>query len=165
MICRSENQNIIATNCCRWTHEFQLCSLCSRSGSISWRFIEIVFLRVSPPRNCSSCPNLDKRRRNMRFPPGGQTFKRSLSRTFFPLGPKCLKITHFFSKNSTLISQKNCRFFLGEKLVKMLWFLDLLAVDNFDFTRKIVKKIEFLDKNLTFRIVCVIGKLDFRNNS
>ena len=47
--------------------------------------------------------------------------------------------------------------------------LDFLAVDNFDFTRKIVKKIlseklvkmlgfvkiEFLDKNLTFRIVCL----------
>ena len=38
--------------------------------------------------------------------------------------------------------------------------LDFLAVDKFDFTRKIVKKIwgfvkiEFLDKNLTFRIVC-----------
>ena len=46
--------------------------------------------------------------------------------------------------------------------------LDFLAVDNFNFTRKIVKKIwdeklekrwgfvkiEFLDKNLTFRIVC-----------
>ena len=43
--------------------------------------------------------------------------------------------------------------------------LDFLAVDIFDFTRKIVKKklgeklvkiveIEFLDKNLTFRIVC-----------
>ena len=46
--------------------------------------------------------------------------------------------------------------------------LDFLAVDNFDFTSKIVKKIlgeklvkmlgfcqiEFLDKNLTFRIVC-----------
>ena len=45
--------------------------------------------------------------------------------------------------------------------------LDFLAVDNFDFTRKIVKKIwdeklvkmlgfvkiEFLDKNLTFIIV------------
>ena len=50
----------------------------------------------------------------------------------------------------------------------MLWVLDFLAVDNFDFTRKIVNKIldkktrenvggfvkiEFLDKNLTFRIV------------
>ena len=44
--------------------------------------------------------------------------------------------------------------------------LDFLAVDNFDFTREIVTKneklvkmcffvkIEFLDKNLTFRIVC-----------
>ena len=47
--------------------------------------------------------------------------------------------------------------------------LDFLAVDNFDFTRKIVKKnlgekivkmlgfcqIEFLDKNLTFRMVWI----------
>ena len=78
---------------------------------------------------------------------------------------------HFLSKNSTLISREKCRFFggektrenvvvsdflavdnfdftrkivekiLGEKLVKMLWVLDFLAVDNFDFTRKIVKKI------------------------
>ena len=42
--------------------------------------------------------------------------------------------------------------------------LDFFAVDNFDFTRNIVKKkkfgiktrenvVEFLDKNLTFRIV------------
>ena len=49
--------------------------------------------------------------------------------------------------------------------------LDFLAIDNFDFTRKIVKKIwmknsgkcwgfvkiEFLDKNLTFRIVCAFA--------
>ena len=51
--------------------------------------------------------------------------------------------------------------------------LDFLAVDNFDFTRKIVKKflgeklvkmlvfffvkIEFLYKNLTFIIVCLAG--------
>ena len=43
--------------------------------------------------------------------------------------------------------------------------LDFFNVDNFDFTRKIVKqnswkcwgfvKIEFLDKNLTFRMVCL----------
>ena len=48
--------------------------------------------------------------------------------------------------------------------------LDFLAVDNFDFTRKIVKKkigrktrenvvffvkIEFLDKNMAFRIVWI----------
>ena len=40
---------------------------------------------------------------------------------------------------------------------------DFLAVDNFDFTRKMAKKnlgeklvkIEFLDKNLTFRIVWI----------
>ena len=52
----------------------------------------------------------------------------------------------------------------------MLRFLDFLAVDNFDFTRKIVKKIrgeklvkflgfvkiEFLDKNLNFRIVWLV---------
>ena len=29
---------------------------------------------------------------------------------------------HFLSKNSTLISRENYRFFGGEKLVKMLWF-------------------------------------------
>ena len=29
---------------------------------------------------------------------------------------------HFLSKNSPLISRENYRFFLGEKLVKMLWF-------------------------------------------
>ena len=55
----------------------------------------------------------------------------------------------------------------------VLDFLDFLAVDNFDFTRKIAKKklneklakmldfvkIEFLDKNLTFRIVCLATRL------
>ena len=29
---------------------------------------------------------------------------------------------NFLSKNSILISRENCRFFWGEKLVKMLWF-------------------------------------------
>ena len=29
---------------------------------------------------------------------------------------------HFLSKKSTLISRENCRYFGGEKLVKMLWF-------------------------------------------
>ena len=29
---------------------------------------------------------------------------------------------HFLSKNSTLTSRENCRFFWDEKLVKMLWF-------------------------------------------
>ena len=122
MICRSENQNIIATNCCRWTHEFQLCSLCSRISGISWRFIEIVFLRVSPPRNCSSCPNLDKRRRNMRFPPGGQTFKRSLSRTFFSLGPQCLKAAHKVSFYNIAKSILNfCAKKLNHNLREQLW--------------------------------------------
>ena len=59
-------------------------------------------------------------------------------------------------------------FCLGGKTRENVVVLDFLAVDNFDFTRKFVKKnlgeklvkmlgvvkIEFLDKNLTFRIVC-----------
>ena len=59
--------------------------------------------------------------------------------------------------------------FFGWKTRENVVVLDFLAVDNFDFTRKIVKKknwvknswkywgfvkIEFLDKNSTFRIVC-----------
>ena len=43
---------------------------------------------------------------------------------------------HFLSKKSTLISRENCQFFGGEKLVNVV--LDFLAVDNFDFTRKIL---------------------------
>ena len=46
---------------------------------------------------------------------------------------------HFLSKNSTLISRENCRFF-GRKSRENVVVLDYLAVDNFDFTRKIVKK-------------------------
>ena len=45
---------------------------------------------------------------------------------------------HFLFKNSTLISRKNCRFF-GVKTRENVVVLDFLAVDNFDFTRKIVK--------------------------
>ena len=55
--------------------------------------------------------------------------------------------------------------------------LDFLAVDNFDFTRKIVKKnlgeklvkmlgfikIEILDNNLTFRIVCRIASGNYKS--
>ena len=51
----------------------------------------------------------------------------------------------FFSKNSILIFRENCRSFW----VKNSWKCcgcGLLAVDNFDFTRKIVKKI--LDEKL-----------------
>ena len=110
-------------------------------------------------------------------PPQGK----NLSMQFFQLDLSCaglflvlssssLFLTLFFiflSENSTSISRENCWFFWGEKLVKMLWFGTFLAVDNFDFTRKIVKKIMgeklatmlgfcqnwiFLDKNLTFRL-------------
>ena len=78
------------------------------------------------------------------------------------------KIYKLLSKYSTFISWNNCRFFWGVKNRKNSWkccgfgLLDFLAVNNFDFTRKIVNKnfrwktrvkIEFLDKNLTFRIV------------
>ena len=48
---------------------------------------------------------------------------------------------HFLSKNSTLISQENCRFFFGWKTCENVVVLDFLAVDNFDFTRKIAKQI------------------------
>ena len=41
---------------------------------------------------------------------------------------------HFLSKNSTLISRENCR--TRENVV----VLDFLAVDDFDFTKKNVKK-------------------------
>ena len=46
----------------------------------------------------------------------------------------------FLSKNSTSISRENCQFF-GCKTRENVFVLDFLAVDNFDFTRKIVKKI------------------------
>ena len=46
---------------------------------------------------------------------------------------------HFLSKNSTLISRENCQFFFGWKTRENVVVLDFLAVDNFDFTRKIVK--------------------------
>ena len=76
----------------------------------------------------------------------------------------------FLSKNSTSTSENN---FFGWKTHENVGVLDFLAVDNFDFTRKIVKKIlvknswkcygfvkiEFSDKNLARRIVCfTIGK-------
>ena len=56
---------------------------------------------------------------------------------------------HFLAKNSNFDSPR--------KIVELFWVKtrenaavwDFLAVDNFDFTR-----IEFLDKKLTFRIVC-----------
>ena len=47
---------------------------------------------------------------------------------------------HFLSKNSTLISRESCQFF-GWKTRENVVVLDFLAVDNFDLTRKVVKKL------------------------
>ena len=58
---------------------------------------------------------------------------------------------HFLSKNSTLISWENCRFF-GWKTCENVVGLDFLAVDNFDCTRKISKN---SCKCWGFRIVCL----------
>ena len=64
---------------------------------------------------------------------------------------------HFLSNNSTLISRKNFRFF-GWKTRETVVVLGFLAVDNFDFTRKIVKK-KFGWK--TRQNVGVLSKLNF----
>ena len=64
---------------------------------------------------------------------------------------------HFSYKNSTVISRENCRLF-GWKTRETVVVLDFLAVDNFDFTRKIVKK-NFADK--TRENVGVLSKLNF----
>ena len=48
---------------------------------------------------------------------------------------------HFLSKNSTLLYRENGRFFFGWNTREYVLSLDFLPVDNFDFTRKIVKKI------------------------
>ena len=47
---------------------------------------------------------------------------------------------HFLSKNSTMISREKLSIFFGWKTRENVVVLDFLAVDNFDFTRKIVKK-------------------------
>ena len=82
------------------------------------------------------------------------------------------------SKSSFFVQKFNFDFprklsiILGWKTRENVVVLDFIAVDNFDFTRKIVKKfgvknlwrcwsfvkIEFLDKNLTFRIECYGNK-------
>ena len=67
------------------------------------------------------------------------------------------------NQNSTLISRENCRFF-GCKSRENVVVLDFLAVDNFDFTRKIVKKYlgEKLVKMLGFCQKRIFGqKFDF----
>ena len=47
---------------------------------------------------------------------------------------------HFLSKNSTLISREKLSIFFWVKTRENAAVLDFLAVDNFDFTRKIAKK-------------------------
>ena len=71
---------------------------------------------------------------------------------------------HFLSKNTTLISWENCHFFRWKTRENVVVF-DFLAVDNFDFTRKIVKKIwvKELVKMLGFGQNWIFGqKLNFR---
>ena len=46
---------------------------------------------------------------------------------------------HFLSKNSTLISQEKLSNCFGVKTRENAEVFDFLAVDNFDFTRKIAK--------------------------
>ena len=73
---------------------------------------------------------------------------------------------HFLSENSTLIFQENSWFF-GWKIRENVVVLDFLAVDNFDFTRKIVKK-KIWGKNSWKRWGCqnqIFGqKFDFTNS-
>ena len=46
----------------------------------------------------------------------------------------------FFVQNSTLISRQNCRFHLGEKLVKMLWFWPFQQLTTLISREKLSKK-------------------------
>ena len=85
---------------------------------------------------------------------------------------KCCGFGHF-SYWQLWFHEKNCQKKFGWKTCENVVVLGFLALDNFDFTRKSVKtiwgeiswkccgfvKIEFLDKNLTFRIVCAAKKI------
>merc|ERR1712049_27355 len=74
---------------------------------------------------------------------------------------------HFLSKNSTLSFRENCRFFLGEKLVKMLWFLTVKLLTTLISREKLSKKIwgEKLVKMLGFCQNRIFGqKFDFSNS-
>ena len=53
--------------------------------------------------------------------------------------PHCSK-SSFLSKNSTLISRENCRFFWGENLVKMLWFWTFQLLKTLISREKLSKK-------------------------
>ena len=60
-----------------------------------------------------------------------------------------------FEKNSTLISREKLSNCFGWKTRENAAVLDFLAVDNFDFTRKIVKK------NLGEKLVKMLGICTF----
>ena len=79
--------------------------------------------------------------------------------TLFDIFIFCPKVQLWFP-------EKIVDFLLGEKLVKMLWLKDSLAVNNFDFTRKIVKN--FGEKLVKMLGVCrnwIFGqKFDFSNS-
>ena len=93
---------------------------------------------------------------------------------FWKIGPTLLIYTvqnlHFLSINSTLISQENCRFYWVKNSWKccgfglfhcwQLWFHEKNCQKK-NWVKNSWKccgfvKIEFLEKNLTFRIVCMI---------
>ena len=65
---------------------------------------------------------------------------------------------HFLFKNSTLISRENYWFFFGWKTRENVVVLDSLAVYNFNFTRKIVKK--NLDEKLV-KMLYILSTLIF----
>merc|ERR1712004_80347 len=64
---------------------------------------------------------------------------------------------HFLSKNSTLISRENCRFFLGEKLVKILWFW------TFQLLTTLISREKLSKKNLCEELVKMLGFLSKLN--
>ena len=125
----------------------------SKSSSIgSFRSLLSMSLRFSLLFSVLSMPSIKRRLKHWSWNWSGITL--------FEIFIFCPKIQLWFPDS---------RFYLGEKLVNNVMILYFLAVDNFDFTRKIVKKkfwvknswkywgfvkIEFLDKNLTFWIVC-----------
>ena len=74
--------------------------------------------------------------------------KRMLKESVRKLNNKKITLFEIFifcPKIQLLISRDNCRFFFGWKIRENVGVLYFLAVDNFNFTRKIVKK--NLDEN------------------
>ena len=67
--------------------------------------------------------------------------KTGFSKKETPLKLHTVRNLHFLSKKSTLISREKLSIFWGRKTREIAAVLDILAVDNFDFTRKMVKKI------------------------